>query len=43
MVDGPEITSPDGGTPRDNNNHDQSTFGQNNYIARPPTFSGDST
>lgn len=26
-----------------NNNHDQSTFSQNTYTARPLTFSGDST
>lgn len=43
MYDDTEITSPHGGTPRGNNNHDQSTPDKNNYITRLPTFSGNST
>lgn len=43
MSNDPEITSPYGGTPRGNNNHDQSTYDKDNYIAWPPTFSGNST
>lgn len=31
------------GTPRDDVNHDQSTYDKNNYVAKPPTFNGDST
>lgn len=42
MDDNSEVTIPVGGSPRGTNN-DQSTSGQNNYIARPPTFDGDST
>lgn len=41
MPGGPEVTSPGSpseGTPRGNNNHDQST----SYIARLPTLSGNS-
>lgn len=42
MPDGHEVTSsgnPSEGTPRVNNNHDHST----SYIARPPTFRGNTT
>lgn len=43
MVDSSEVTSPVGGSSHGNKNHDQSTSGQNNYTARPPTFNGDTT
>lgn len=42
MPNSVEVTSPVS-PPRGNNNNNQSAFGQNNYIARPSTFSGDST
>lgn len=29
-----------GGTSRGDNNHDQSTSEKNNYVVKPPTFSG---
>lgn len=31
-----------GGSPHSNNNNDQTTSERNNYVAKPPTFSGDS-
>lgn len=43
MVESSAVASPDRGFPHGDNNHDQSTSGQNTYTARPPTFSGDST
>lgn len=43
MSDDPKITSPNGGIPHGNNNHNQSTSDKKNYIARLPTFSGNST
>ena len=43
MVDESEIIGSSEGFPRGDNNHDQSTYQRNNYVARPPTFSGYST
>lgn len=37
------VTSSGEEPPRGNNNHDQSTFGQNTYTARPLAFNGGST
>ena len=42
MVDSSKVFSHVWGSPHGNNNHDQSTSGQNNYIAILPRFSADS-
>lgn len=43
MDDESEIISSSRGYPYGDNNTDQSTSKKKNYIARPPTFSEDST